>query len=377
VLVFGAVVALAVAGPVGLGQSGIPQSPWTAIDQADASPSPAAGPASPAPPAAGNGPGDVYLALGDSIAAGIGAVEPAKLGYVPLLHGYLERLSGQPVALVNLAIPGETSASLCAGGQLARALRTIREVQAVGWRLSPITLTIGANDLLGAGPDPAAREQALAGVAGNLQLILADLRATLDPHAPVDLVVTTYYDLSGTDPTLPGSDAWWVARLNETITAQADAAGAQTTDVQAAFVGRREEFTWAPTDIHPTDAGHRRIANLIWRALGYDRVAPTVAILRPSTGVLSRPVPTVAARVEEGVAVAAVELWVDGALVGPLALITETGEYAALWDTRRLPPGPRTLEIRATDAAGNIGVARLAVELPGDMPTAEGPSTPS
>lgn len=327
-----------------------------------ASPATAPGTASD-PPA----PGDVYLALGDSVAAGIGAGTPGEDGYPALLHGYLGRQAGHPVALVNLAVPGESSDSLVSGGQLDRALRAIADAQGVGRRVSPVTLTIGGNDILRAGSDPAAREGVIAGVATNVARTLEALRGALLP-APdgrqSDLVVTTYYDLTGGDPTLPGTDEWWVARLNTALAEQAAAAGALAVEVQAAFAGRQDELTWAPADIHPTDAGHRLLADLTWRALGYDREPPMVEILRPVAGVLPRQTPTVAARIGDRVGVVAAALWVDGQPIGRLTFVASTGEYVALWDTQALPPGPRAVEVRATDAAGNVGVGTLAVEVP-------------
>ncbi|MBI1885493.1 MAG: hypothetical protein HYS09_04155 [Chloroflexi bacterium] len=64
----------------------------------------------------------VYLALGDSLAFGIGATIPAEGGYVALVHDKLrrsDRYIDRGLDLVNLAVPGATSGDLLVeGGQL-------------------------------------------------------------------------------------------------------------------------------------------------------------------------------------------------------------------------------------------------------------------
>jgi lysophospholipase L1-like esterase len=123
-----------------------------------------------APPTSGT-----YLALGDSVAVGTGATDPATQGYVGLLHADLRadcgkdraghpHKSGQKakarahgkdtscrIELVNLAQDGATTASLVAD-QLPAALRLISERNGNGTPADDvrlITITIGANDFLG------------------------------------------------------------------------------------------------------------------------------------------------------------------------------------------------------------------------------------
>lgn len=219
------------------------------------------------------GPGDAYLALGDSVAAGIGATRPDEGGYSAVVAGYLDRLTAAPVRRLNLAVPGETTASLLDGDQLAWALRLLDAANRNGVRISPITVTIGANDLLRAGSDPRERAMALETVAENLATLLARLEAasrdaTGEPTA--DLVVTGYYDPTATPVDIDGSDGWWLAALDRALAEEATRAGARWVDVAAAFRGREEELTRYPADIHPTDAGHQAIADAVWRALGYE-----------------------------------------------------------------------------------------------------------
>lgn len=90
-----------------------------------------------------NGPPPKYLALGDSLAVGVGATDAATGGYVPRFHAYLESEDGldTEVILNNLAVSGETSDSLITGGQLNAALE---ELTAGDVRV--VTLDIGGND---------------------------------------------------------------------------------------------------------------------------------------------------------------------------------------------------------------------------------------
>jgi acyl-CoA thioesterase-1 len=76
-----------------------------------------------------------YVALGDSVAQGIGASRPDR-GYVGLTADAIARATGRPVRVINLSVTGAT---------VADVIRTqLPELK----RLTPdlITLDIGAND---------------------------------------------------------------------------------------------------------------------------------------------------------------------------------------------------------------------------------------
>ena len=71
-------------------------------------------------------PGDeLYLALGDSLAANVGVDRPQD-GYVSRFHAHLERETGRDLGLLNLGISGESSFSIMQG-QFQRALNEIRQ----------------------------------------------------------------------------------------------------------------------------------------------------------------------------------------------------------------------------------------------------------
>ena len=339
-----------------------------------------------ATPAPAGTPGDVLLVLGDSLATGIGASDPVRRGFAAVLHGYLERLAGQTVELVNLAIPGETTASFLADGQLAEARRTIAYARGAGLRVSPLVVSLGGNDLLRAGRDDAALEAGVAGVATNLARIFAELRAatadsngvaTADPSSVgAGLLAVTVYEPGGSDPARPGSDAWWVNRLNAAIMATTEAAGGRSPDLAPLVRGREAELTWFPADIHPTNEGHAVIARALWAATGYDVVPPVVTLLRPGDGPLPRPQPTIAATAEDQVGVEEVVALLDDRPLGTLEFFPEAGAYLLLWDARALSPGNHRLELRAVDAAGNVGQATATVQ-PAPSPIATPAATPA
>src|SRR5437870_7632474 len=95
-----------------------------------------------------------YVALGDSIAAGVGA-SAATSGYVSLVAQGAWPLLSLPLrsgAYWNAAIPGETSTSmLTQGGQLERVVRELLQRQGgpADDDVRLITIGIGGNDFLG------------------------------------------------------------------------------------------------------------------------------------------------------------------------------------------------------------------------------------
>src|SRR2546425_12090295 len=77
-----------------------------------------------------------YIAIGDSIAFGVGVTNPSSMGYVGLTAEALrtsERFRDRGLTLVNLSVPGATSADLLLpGGQLENAIAEIERRQSDG-----------------------------------------------------------------------------------------------------------------------------------------------------------------------------------------------------------------------------------------------------
>ncbi len=186
-----------------------------------------------------------YMALGDSIAAGYGAV-PATQGYVYLLYQDGAFDTVQNTLFCNAAVPGATS----------KDVLEYQVPQVALFHPDVITLTVGGNDLFAimAGADPA---QVLGTFAMNLQQILYKLRTEL-PNTRI--YISNQYSV----PEIAGSDQI-VPVFNNVLAQVAQAFGVTVVDVYGAFEGKSgflliERHDAAPDQAHPTNAGYRAIA---------------------------------------------------------------------------------------------------------------------
>jgi lysophospholipase L1-like esterase len=245
-------------------------------------------------PAVGSMPG-VYLALGDSLAVGVGATAPTG-GYVARLFAFFQDPRHANITtLTNLAVPGETSTSFITTSvgppaQLAQALAAI----AAPTDVQVVTLDIGANDLVTllqvepcrSAPASVACQAAVAVVlttfAQNYAGILQHLAQALagDPGDERLLVMTYYNAYSGTGSPYEGpADAAWLGSdqivdctanatdplrvgLNDVITCLGRLYGSEIVDVYPPFKGNALVLTHIGTgDIHPNDQGYAVIAH--------------------------------------------------------------------------------------------------------------------
>jgi acyl-CoA thioesterase I len=257
------------------------------------SPTPSPSPtSSPTPPAAGT-----YLALGDSLAVGVGATRPDETGYVALLFSALSQPDSALTvgALRNMAVSGETSTSMIRTGQLAAAIEAIHSAESP---ITLVTLDIGGNDLLALlrtdpcsaapqGPDCLALlALTLDDFEANLEQIMHELTDALVTQAPgARLAVMTYFNpFSGTDASyaaagelaLLGADARLDCEaddresrgMNDIIACVAEEFGATPVDVHPSFAGLGLELTHiGAQDIHANDLGYEIIADAYLRAL--------------------------------------------------------------------------------------------------------------
>src|SRR5581483_5332543 len=242
----------------------------------------AARPAAPAhaylPPGSGGlAIGGEYLALGDSLARGVGSSAcpigcSGRAGYVAGFARQLAREAGHDVSVRDLGVSGETTASFIgdyftnAGSrsQLARALAAIRDH---GAAIGPVTLDIGGNDALDVrGADHSAAEKlaALATIRQNLETIVFTLQRELRAaNSPAELVLLAYYDPFGDDD----PDLWAMALLNQAIRDVGAEHGLRVAEPYAAFVGVEQQATWMSCDcvinIHPNDRGYALLVDAL------------------------------------------------------------------------------------------------------------------
>ena len=273
-----------------------------------ATPAPTATPTStpatiPAPP---RKLGDFYLALGDSFAAGY-LTEDRPIdtackasdapGFVCVFWRYLKEIDPK-LQLDNLGEPGADSCELAGAGHrcyskssIANPVDTaVRFLTAHPGRVSPITVTIGGNDLLAllpqAAKDPGSVAPLLPSIFSryrtNLDTILSRLR-TAAPDA--EIIVTTQpnsFGGLGSPPLpvgLPALGQAAVNRLNQTMKEEVPKYGALVADSAAAFdaaPGGANTLTWVPVylpqgriEIHPTPKGYKVYAETLIKASGY------------------------------------------------------------------------------------------------------------
>ena len=192
-----------------------------------------------------------YMSLGDSLAAGYGAL-PTTQGYAYLLYrqGVYDQITNTLFA--NAAVPGATSGDVLAY-QVPQAITRFQP--------SVMTLSVGGNDLLRIlnGADPF---QVLGEFQANLGQILCGLRQAL-PQSRIYL--HNLYDVPEITANVPGG-LQAILGFNAVIAGVAQACGASVADVYTAFSGRTgllliERNGAGQFEVHPTNAGYRAIAN--------------------------------------------------------------------------------------------------------------------
>ena len=199
----------------------------------------------------------VYVALGASDTVGIGARDPAREGWVPLVHAALPA----GTQLINLGISGATLADVLA--QQAPV--------AIDARPELVTIWPGVNDLrAGVGLDT---------FAGRLDTLLSQLSQGIAPgdaagaqgKRRLDVVVLNIPDLRHV-PVFGHTDH---AALDATVrawnTAIAEVAGRHGATLVDLYA-RWPELAGHPEYIsgdgfHPSNAGYRRIADLVLEAM--------------------------------------------------------------------------------------------------------------
>lgn len=236
----------------------------------------------------------VHLALGDSLAFGLGASDRESRGYVARAHeAFLtsDRYRERGLELINLSIPGATSTDLVAeGGQLDNAVAVIgsrEDTESADDDVEIITLDIGGNDLLSlvsagspclqsASVEPC--RAAFGGVLSAIQTNLTETLTRLREAAPeaILVVVDLYNPYSGTGDLREAIAELGVGQANGVIgavTANPDF-GVRTASIFQLFSGRGGQWI-APDGIHPNDSGHAVIAEAVVAATsGREPVIP-------------------------------------------------------------------------------------------------------
>jgi acyl-CoA thioesterase-1 len=198
----------------------------------------------------------VYVALGDSTAAGVGASRPAAT-YVNQLHARLRGI--YPAArLENLGVSGATSADVLSR-QLPRAVELAPHL---------VTLSVGPNDVT--------RPIGVDAFAANVDRILAALAA----RTPAVIIVTLLPDLAVTPRFRKSPTRELVERrtreFNDRLGRLARTHAAELVDLYAPSqveLPRQPELL-SDDGYHPSDVGYARWAELMWRGVQRHIAAP-------------------------------------------------------------------------------------------------------
>jgi len=255
-----------------------------------------------------------YIAIGDSLAFGVGASDPATGGYVALTYATLrssDRYSDRGLELINMGVPGATSSDLLLpGGQLERALKEVRDRQedtsSSDDNVEIITVDIGGNDVLAlATPDSPCvadtlgeecqgRFQEMLGtLKGNLTEVLGRLRRAA-PKAEL-VVVDLYSPLSGrggAGDLIANFAVGEIDAVTEEVASRPEL-HARLASVYPPFRGRAAQLI-ATDGVHPNDEGHALMAEVVLAAIeGRDPVLPKdlmtpVAVEEMTRGPLGR-----------------------------------------------------------------------------------------
>ncbi|MDP9438666.1 MAG: SGNH/GDSL hydrolase family protein [Actinomycetota bacterium] len=204
-----------------------------------------------------------YVALGDSLAAGVGA----ERGYVDRYAAHLRNDTGARVRVSNLGVGGQTSS------ELLDALREDESMRGAIEGAEVVTFNIGLNDLGRAG---AAYEEGTCGGEDGEECLRKAVDALKDNW---DAIAAELLELRSTGNTIirtPGLGytpraeddlEHYVSEVNRHIASTARSKAIPHVEIPVREVGM------SPDGIHPNDAGYATIAERL-RGLGFGPLRP-------------------------------------------------------------------------------------------------------
>jgi lysophospholipase L1-like esterase len=204
-----------------------------------------------------------YVALGDSLAAGVGA----RQGYVPRYAEHLQRDADANVRVTNLGVSGQTSS------QLLHSLRADPEIRRALREAEVVTLNIGLNDLgqarssyesgtCGGSQNQACLRKVVDKVERNWDAITYEISSL---HPSEDTIIRTIG--LGYTPRTEGVFGPYLTRVTRHFDSAADNAHIPYAEV------RLDNESMSADGLHPNDKGYRLIADRL-RSLGYKPLHP-------------------------------------------------------------------------------------------------------
>lgn len=201
-----------------------------------------------------------YLAIGDSLTAGVGALP--EHSFVHRYARLLETGYGQPIQAENAGISGATTSAVL------ERIRANQQVRSAAERSTIITLTAGGNDLIQAAKlyffdsDTRHLMSALKMYQRNIDSILETIHGLKAGSPPYFIRVLGLYN------PLPefGEAAFWVNKFNEHLRSF-HSGDVHVIEVYDHFLGK-EDSLLSDDRFHPNAEGYRIIAERVHSA-GY------------------------------------------------------------------------------------------------------------
>ena len=204
-----------------------------------------------------------YVALGDSLAAGVGA----RRGYVPRYAEHLQSDTGTRLRVINLGLSGQTST------QLLHSIRSDPKMRKALDGAEVVTINIGLNDLgqarssyesgtCGGPHNEACLREVVDRVERNWDAIINEISSLRSTENTIIRTVGLGYT-----PRTEGVFGPYLGRVTRHIASSAADAGIPYVEVRLADEGMSED------GLHPNDKGYRVIADRL-RSLGYDPLYP-------------------------------------------------------------------------------------------------------
>jgi lysophospholipase L1-like esterase len=199
-----------------------------------------------------------YVALGDSLAAGVGA----RRGYVPRYAEHLQGDTDANVRVINLGLSGQTSS------QLLHSLRNDPGTRKALRRAEVVTLNIGLNDLgqatsaCGGSQNEACLREVVDKLQRNWDAIINEISGLRSSENTIIRTVGLGYT-----PRTEGIFGSYLVRVTRHIASAADDANVPYVEVRLGDEGMSAD------GVHPNDKGYRLIAGQL-RSLGYEPLSP-------------------------------------------------------------------------------------------------------
>lgn len=216
-----------------------------------------------------------YLALGDSLAAGVTPTKGIDKGYADYAAGYLQGEKMLESFTKDFSMPGDRT------DELLTKLTTSAQLQAAVQKANTITISAGANDLLKESKvDPVKKvliidetkvPATLQKTALNYTLILQTINK-LNPDAKV-YVVGYYFPFPYIADEQKPKLIQLTQTLNKTIELASVAQGAKFVSIYEKFGNDPKKYLPNPLDIHPNAEGYKVISEALLASFAEAQVA--------------------------------------------------------------------------------------------------------